>query len=53
MKKLIQQLQELKALFVNGIVSKEWYNKELDELIRYANSKEEIEIIHSYKDIDT
>lgn len=53
MKKLIQQLQELKALYTNGIVSKEWYIRELSELIRYANNKEEIELIHSYMDIDT
>ena len=52
MKKLTQELQELKALLINGIVSKDYYFKELDELIKYARNKEEITLINSYKDLD-
>lgn len=50
--KLNQDLQELKALFINGVVSKEWYLREIDDRIRYASNKEEIELINKYKDLD-
>ena len=52
MYRLIEKLQELKALLENNIVSKEWYYRELDELIRYAKNKDEIKMINTYKDLD-
>ena len=48
---LTQKLQELKAMVLNGIVSKEWYFRELDELIKYADNKTEIKLINQCKDL--
>ena len=53
MKKLIQELQELKALLTNNIVSKEWYYRELDEMLKHARGKEEIALINQYKNLDS
>ena len=52
MNRLIEQLQELKALLTNRVISKEWYYRELDELIKYAGNKDEIKIINEYKDLE-
>ena len=52
MKRLVSELEELKALFINNIITKEYYIRELDDLIRYANDKEEIKLIQSYRDLD-
>ena len=52
MKRLISKLEELKSLFINNIISKEYYMRELDDLIKYANDKDELKLIHSYRDLE-
>ena len=49
MKELNKKLLELKSMLTLQVITKEEYYRELDDLIRYANSKEEIKIINSYK----
>lgn len=52
MSRLIQDLQELKALLISGIISKEYYFREIDEMLKYANNRDEIALINSYKNLD-
>lgn len=52
MKKLISELRRLEELFINGVISKENYLRELDELIKNAKNKDEISLIHKYKDLE-
>ena len=52
MKKLNRYLQELKSKYLTGIITKQQYLRELDDMIKYAENREQIEFINSYKDLD-
>ena len=47
--KLQSELQQLKALLLNGIITRDWYYRELDEMIKYASNQDEIKMINAYK----